>query len=99
MDYDPKAFFHENEYEYVNSFIIIEADDGRYRIAEKWRASEDDEHTKSEDVWMDYHVSESDLLTRIEDGHCSHEGHISDEQYAAVCRKIGESDTAERVIA
>lgn len=83
MEYEPKTFFAEHDYEQVNGFVIIRAADGLYQIAEKWQK----EDGKSR--WISYQVPESDLMERVEQGHCEEKASVSDEQFAAVCDKSG----------
>jgi hypothetical protein len=83
MEYEAKTYFTENEYDTVSGFTIIDASDGRYHIAEKW------EKDDGEDSWLSYGVPESDFTERVERGACEKKARLSDEQYAAVCEKVG----------
>lgn len=89
MEYDAKTFFTEHEADSVNGFVVINAENGRYQIAEKWLKDD------GEDRWISYVVPESDLLARVESEACEPKGHVSDDQYEAVCKKAG-VPTAEK---
>ena len=89
MEYEAKTYFAEEEYDDVKGFTVLEAKDGEYHIAEKWLASQNDDENASNDTWIDYWIPESDLLDRVEDGHCNPKGKLTDEQYDGVRAKIG----------
>ena len=92
MEYEPQQFFSENEHDEVKGFTVLEAKNGKYHIAEKWLKSDE----SKEDTWMDYWISESDLLPRIEREECEPKAMLSEEQFAGVCRKVGwRYDTGE----
>jgi hypothetical protein len=99
MEHKERTYFTENEYDDVKGFTVLKTQDGEYHIAEKWLASDaseaDSEGEASsppeneEDVWLDYWIPESDLLSRVEEGLCEPKGTLTDEQYAAVCENVG----------
>lgn len=91
MEYEAQTFFGEEEYDCVTGFTILEAQNGRYHIAEKWHADKDEESSATGDRWISYWIPEADLLGRIEKGHCEKKGTLTDEQFRAVCDNLGHS--------
>lgn len=92
MKYEQRQFFKENEHDEVKGFTIIEADSGKYHIAEKWLATDEN----GENKWMDYWIPESDLLPRVEREECEPAGGLTDEQFEGVCKMVGwRYDTGE----
>lgn len=84
MEHKERTYFTENEYDDVKGFTVLKTQDGEYHIAEKWLKS-----GEQEDVWLDYWIPESDLLSRVDEGLCEPKGTLTDEQYAAVCENVG----------
>lgn len=99
MEYESKTYFVENEHDDVKGFTIIAVKDERYYIAEKWLASQNEEHSQSSDVWMDYWVSASELQSRIEDGKCDAKGKLTDDQFDKVCDNIDREVSAQKLSA
>lgn len=85
MEYQQATFFKEHEQDDVKGFTVLNTNDDHdtYHIGEKWLKSD------GPDVWMDYHIQESDLLERVEADHCEPVGHLTDEQFEAVCDEVG----------
>lgn len=83
MKYEQSQFFTENEYDDVRGFTILEAQDGKYHIAEKWLKD------NNEDAWIDYWVSESDLLSRVENNACEPHAMLTNDQFEKVCKNVG----------
>lgn len=91
MEYESRQFFKEHEHDEVKGFTVLQAKDGKYHIAEKWLAADADadaESPSASDKWLDYWISESDLLPRIERGECEPAATLSDTQFEKVCRKV-----------
>lgn len=78
MEYDKATYFTEHEQDDVKGFTVLAAKNDTYHLAEKWLKDEGD------NLWMDYTVSESDLLARVEAGECEPVGELSSEQYDKV---------------
>lgn len=92
MEHEAKTYFAEQEYDDVKGFTVLKAKDGRYQIAEKWLKEE------GESRWISYWIPESDLLSRIEQGHCEPKGKLTDEQFEGVCKMVGfRAKSAEEV--
>lgn len=83
MEYERKTYFKEHDYDNVKGFTILETKDGRYHVGEKWLKEEGD------DRWIDYWISEDELLARVEEDACEPLGTLSDGQYEAVCEAVG----------
>ena len=106
MEYDKQTYFTENEYDDVKGFTILKTHKGNYHIAEKWLASDKEEADSkfaSETVWLDYWIPESDLQERVSEGLCEEKAKLTDEQYDAVCERVGwytdEEQTSEKAAA
>jgi hypothetical protein len=87
MEHNERTYFTENEYDDVKGFTILSTDGNEYHIAEKWLASEANDN-RSEDVWLDYWVPESDLQERVNAGFCEPKATLTEEQFEQVCRKV-----------
>ncbi len=99
MRYDTRQYFNEGESDSVKGFTIIETNEEspEYRIIEKWLASDDE---RSEDNWVDYWISEEDLLTRVEGDCCQPVKKLSEEQLEEVCELADISlDHSQKVLA
>lgn len=87
MEYQERTYFEENEFDDVKGFTVLRAKDGKYHIAEKWLATED--NRAEEDAWIDYWIPESQLVERHDEGHCEPKGKLTDEQFQSVCELVG----------
>lgn len=87
MEYEPKTYFTEGERDDVKGFTLLAAKNGRYHIAEKWLATE--ENRATEDKWLDYWIPEDELLDRHDKGKCEPKGKLTNEQFEAVCDRVG----------
>lgn len=85
MEYEIRTYFDELEQDDVNGFAVIGTvpSDNEYQVAEKWQRAD------AEDIWIQYHIPASDLQNRISDGNCETKGNLTQEQYEAVCQKVG----------
>lgn len=95
MEYEPRQFFKEHEHDEVKGFTVLEAQDGKYHIAEKWLASDasgadsdSEDSSSASEKWMDYWVAESDLLPRVERDECEPAAMLSDDQFEGVCKMV-----------
>lgn len=93
MEYEPKQFFSEEEHDDVKGFTVLEAEDGRYHIAEKWLKDD------GEDRWLDYWIPQDDLLKRVDSGDCEPAATLTDEQFEGVCKMVGWRYDQEKVTA
>lgn len=94
MEYPRRTYFAEHEEESVKGFTIIKAQDGKYHLAEKWRRD------GAEDKWIQYWITEEELLARVEDDKCEAKAKISPEQFKQVCEFVGfYEEEAEKVSA
>lgn len=105
MEYEERTYFAENEFDDVKGFTVLKAKDGKYHIAEKWLATDDNRAT--EDSWIDYWIPEDQLIERhnseTDEGEplCEPKGKLTDEQFEAVCEMVGwyTDDEAEKAVA
>ncbi len=93
MAYEARTFFGEDEKDDIKGFTVLTESDGRYHIAEKWLAT--DENKASEDKWMDYWIPADELERRHDEGLCEPKGKLTDRQFEKVCEKVGWTDYAE----
>lgn len=87
MEYERGQYFREHDDPQVPGFTIIEAEDGEYRLAERW------DRPNGESRWTVYWIDSEQLQSRINDELCEPVGSLTDRQFEQVCQ-----NTDERVL-
>jgi hypothetical protein len=83
MDHEKGAFFSEHEASDVTGFAVIDVNESseRYRIAEKWERSGDD------DIWHSYWIGAKALGERVDKGAVEYRQQLSEKQFEGFVKK------------